>query len=209
MAAARAADFGRRAKSFWQARPHALQRALCGERGLALRLCIFYLPPKLTRPGRMVTFTCGACGESLKKNKVEQHYMKQCRSCEVVSCIDCGKDFPGDSYMQHTSCISEAQKYQGHLYKEKPGQNKGELKQQAWLDVVRAATSKASPRLQSALAQACFTFISYLLNSLPSISSKLSPMCQENRPSSSTLPATASDCTTRSCSMNCGRFLTP
>ena len=63
----------------------------------------------------MVTFICNACGESVKKNKVQQHYETKCPNCSVLSCIDCGKDFPGDSYAEHTSCISEAQKYQGKL----------------------------------------------------------------------------------------------
>lgn len=40
----------------------------------------------------MVFFTCNACGESLKKAQVDKHVMK-CRNCEVLSCIDCGKDF--------------------------------------------------------------------------------------------------------------------
>ena len=39
----------------------------------------------------MVYFTCNACGASLKKNQVEKHYMNQCRSCEVLTCIDCQK----------------------------------------------------------------------------------------------------------------------
>ena len=48
--------------------------------------------------------------------KVDQHCYK-CRECWILSCIDCGKQFEGDAYKQHTSCISEAQKYQGHLFK--------------------------------------------------------------------------------------------
>ena len=32
---------------------------------------------------------------------------------QVLSCIDCGKDFYGDEYKMHDSCISEAEKYQG------------------------------------------------------------------------------------------------
>ena len=47
--------------------------------------------------------------------------------------MDCGKDFHGDEYAAHTKCISEAQKYQGALYKESSG--KGEKKQQEWLEV--------------------------------------------------------------------------
>lgn len=39
----------------------------------------------------MVTFTCNACGSSLKKIKVEKH-LYQCKT-HSLSCIDCGKDF--------------------------------------------------------------------------------------------------------------------
>jgi cell growth-regulating nucleolar protein len=105
-------------------------------------------------PQLQVTFTCNACGDSVKKNKVISHYQTQCRNCTVLSCIDCGKDFAGDAYLEHNSCISEAQKYQGHLYREKPGQNKGEVKQQAWLDVVRQAAEAAGPRLKAAMSKA-------------------------------------------------------
>ena len=83
----------------------------------------------------MVSFTCDACGQTVRKNQVEKHYQNQCRSCSVLSCIDCGKDFPGDAYKSHTSCISEAEKYQGHLYKAKEGGNKGETKQKEWMKV--------------------------------------------------------------------------
>jgi cell growth-regulating nucleolar protein len=83
----------------------------------------------------MVNFICDACGQTIKKQKVEKHYQTECRNCSVLSCIDCGKDFPGDSYVSHTSCISEAEKYQGKLYKGKEKGNKGERKQQEWLEV--------------------------------------------------------------------------
>ena len=50
--------------------------------------------------------------------------------------MDCGKDFYGDEYAAHTSCISEAEKYQGALFTgEKGGKSKGERKQQEWLQV--------------------------------------------------------------------------
>lgn len=87
----------------------------------------------------MVTFMCDACGISVRKNQVEKHYMNQCRNCTVLSCIDCGKDFPGDAYKVHTSCISEAEKYQGNLYQEK--ENKGEAKQKAWVTKLQERTS--------------------------------------------------------------------
>ena len=87
----------------------------------------------------MVFFTCNACGSSLKKNQVEKHYQCECPRCEVLSCMDCGRDFYGDEYASHTKCISEAAKYQGSLFKgnEKAadGAGKGEKKQQEWLEV--------------------------------------------------------------------------
>lgn len=53
----------------------------------------------------MVTFTCNACGESVKKNKVEAHYTRQCPDCYILSCMDCGTDFHGDEYKQHISYV--------------------------------------------------------------------------------------------------------
>lgn len=85
---------------------------------------------------KMVSFICNACGQTVRKTQVEKHYQNDCRSCDVLSCIDCGKDFHGDEYVGHTSCITEAEKYQGKLYKPKDKQNKGEHKQQEWLKVI-------------------------------------------------------------------------
>lgn len=98
----------------------------------------------------MVSFTCNACGQSMRKNQVEKHYQTACRNCSVLSCIDCGKDFPGDTYADHTSCISEAEKYQGNLYQAK--ENKGEEKQRAWMKRV-AGASISDPRMSSLLSQ--------------------------------------------------------
>ncbi len=83
----------------------------------------------------MVFFTCNACGSSVKKNQVEKHWQNECPNCEILSCIDCGKDFHGDEYASHTKCVSEAEKYQGALYKDSGGNSKGERKQQEWLEV--------------------------------------------------------------------------
>ncbi len=84
----------------------------------------------------MVFFTCNACGQSIRKNRVEKHWQSECRNCEVLSCMDCGKDFHGEEYAGHTSCITEAEKYQGALFKgEKGGASKGEKKQQEWIHV--------------------------------------------------------------------------
>eukprot|EP01135_Chromosphaera_perkinsii_P002378 Nk52_evm32s222 gene=Nk52_evmTU32s222 len=68
----------------------------------------------------MVTFTCNGCGDSLKKAKVDGH-IQRC-STHSVDCIDCGVEFSLYDYHKHTSCISEAEKYQGALYQ---GKRKG------------------------------------------------------------------------------------
>lgn len=88
----------------------------------------------------MVSFICNVCGQTVRKAQVERHYQNDCRNCEVLSCIDCGRDFHGDEYTSHTSCITEAEKYQGKLYKPKDRQNKGEQKQQEWLKVIKRMT---------------------------------------------------------------------
>ena len=60
---------------------------------------------------KMVYFTCDACGEQLKKPSVEKHYTQKCRDCYKLTCIDCLKDFYGEEYQAHTSCMSEDQRY--------------------------------------------------------------------------------------------------
>ncbi|XP_038151586.1 cell growth-regulating nucleolar protein [Cyprinodon tularosa] len=100
----------------------------------------------------MVFFTCNACGESLKKAQVDKHVMK-CRGCQVLSCIDCGKDFWGEDYKNHNKCISEDQKYGGKGYEAKA--NKGDVKQQQWLQRINEAMSKpgVSAKLRDVLHQ--------------------------------------------------------
>jgi len=103
----------------------------------------------------MVVFNCNACGEALKKNQVEKHYQVQCRRCEVLSCVDCGKEFWGNDYEQHVKCISEEEKYSGKNFKPKPNANKGEQKQELWTQQVQAAVSKvsANAKLKNILQQ--------------------------------------------------------
>ncbi|XP_063715549.1 cell growth-regulating nucleolar protein-like isoform X2 [Symsagittifera roscoffensis] len=96
----------------------------------------------------MVMFVCNMCGESLKKNKVEEHYRFKCRNCETVSCMDCGKDFWGDDYVQHNKCISEQEKYQGT-----PTDYKGDNKQEQWVANVTTviASYSGNPKVRSLL----------------------------------------------------------
>lgn len=63
----------------------------------------------------MVFFSCDKCAETLKKNKVDAHAIR-C-GCDSVSCVDCSVSFWGDDYKQHTSCISEAERYEKTVYK--------------------------------------------------------------------------------------------
>jgi len=99
----------------------------------------------------MVTFTCNACGDSVKKDKVDTHYRSKCPACDMLSCIDCGKDFWGDSYKEHTSCISEAEKYQGHLYQPKENSNKGQVKQDDWIKALSTAAAQITdPKMLAA-----------------------------------------------------------
>jgi len=87
----------------------------------------------------MVFFTCNSCGTALKKNQVERH-MGSCG--QVVSCIDCLKDFRGQEFQAHTKCISEEEKYNGPDWKAPSSKNKGERKQLAWVETVNAALEK-------------------------------------------------------------------
>ncbi|XP_008289665.1 cell growth-regulating nucleolar protein [Stegastes partitus] len=100
----------------------------------------------------MVFFTCNACGESLKKAQVDKH-VNMCRGCQVLSCIDCGKDFWGNDYKNHNKCISEDQKYGGKGYEAKA--NKGDVKQQQWIQRINEAMNKpgVSAKLRDVLRQ--------------------------------------------------------
>ncbi|XP_041369146.1 cell growth-regulating nucleolar protein-like isoform X2 [Gigantopelta aegis] len=98
----------------------------------------------------MVYFNCGACGEALKKNQVEKH-CSVCRKCQVVSCVDCSTEFWGNDYQKHIKCISEAEKYSGKNYV--PKANKGEAKQEQWIQQVQCAIekSKCNPNVKRLL----------------------------------------------------------
>ncbi|XP_077543837.1 uncharacterized protein LOC144155968 isoform X4 [Haemaphysalis longicornis] len=96
----------------------------------------------------MVVFTCSACGESLKKKDVEKHYFTKCRDCNLLTCIDCNKDFWGDAYKEHIKCVTEAERYGGKDFKAPVF--KGEAKQQEWIDLLSNITSTrdVSPRVR-------------------------------------------------------------
>eukprot|EP00931_Biecheleriopsis_adriatica_P028439 TRINITY_DN16952_c0_g1_i1.p1 TRINITY_DN16952_c0_g1~~TRINITY_DN16952_c0_g1_i1.p1 ORF type:complete len:260 (+),score=71.39 TRINITY_DN16952_c0_g1_i1:54-782(+) len=101
----------------------------------------------------MVYFECQKCNETVKKPKLAKH-LQMCGSW-WVSCIDCNKVFGWDEWEAHTSCISEAQKYQGNLYNAKENQNKGQVKQDSWIENVGKAiadpASSISPQIKGLL----------------------------------------------------------
>ncbi|RHY33923.1 hypothetical protein DYB32_001302 [Aphanomyces invadans] len=89
----------------------------------------------------MVFFVCEGCNETLKKNKVDAH-ASRCRNCWAVTCVDCQVVFKGNDYAAHTTCISEAQKYEGALY-QAPKASKQAKKnpQERWMDLIQSSTA--------------------------------------------------------------------
>lgn len=65
----------------------------------------------------MVSFSCEVCNDTVQKKKLDQH--KQRCYGAYYTCIDCSVTFQGNDYAKHTSCISEAEKYEKGLYKGK------------------------------------------------------------------------------------------
>ncbi|RSH88074.1 uncharacterized protein EHS24_000601 [Apiotrichum porosum] len=81
----------------------------------------------------MVSFQCDGCADTVKKPALDKHRQ---RCWASFSCIDCSTTFHNQDYKSHTSCISEAEKYQGALYK---GPRKGQQNQST------PASSNATP----------------------------------------------------------------
>ncbi|CAB5358611.1 unnamed protein product [Rhizophagus irregularis] len=63
----------------------------------------------------MVSFSCDSCADIVRKPKTQQH-LSRCPNAQFT-CIDCNTTFHGNNFIRHTSCISEAEKYQKSLYK--------------------------------------------------------------------------------------------
>eukprot|EP00770_Monocercomonoides_exilis_P014976 MONOS_14922.1-p1 / transcript=MONOS_14922.1 / gene=MONOS_14922 / organism=Monocercomonoides_exilis_PA203 / gene_product=unspecified product / transcript_product=unspecified product / location=Mono_scaffold01105:13306-13994(-) / protein_length=203 / sequence_SO=supercontig / SO=protein_coding / is_pseudo=false len=101
----------------------------------------------------MVSFTCDKCNETLKKQKVSQHIsFGPCRGASVT-CIDCMKTFQGRTFEGHTSCLSEAQRYQGKLYRgEKPTKSQQQFKSPAVPQKSTSSSISATETSQSSLA---------------------------------------------------------
>lgn len=94
----------------------------------------------------MVVFTCDGCGETLKKSQVDAHVYRCRNGCESVSCVDCSVSFYGDDYKLHTSCISEAERYEKTVYK---GRAKKKNPQEAWMESIGDAVTIAPPEIRS------------------------------------------------------------
>ncbi|KAF1998078.1 hypothetical protein P154DRAFT_496054 [Amniculicola lignicola CBS 123094] len=93
----------------------------------------------------MVSFSCENCGDVLTKKKLDSH-RGQCYGASFT-CLDCMVHFEGAGYRSHTSCITEDQKYQGKLYKDKkaprPQHHKKDSAQQ---DSLQASSQAIVPR---------------------------------------------------------------
>ncbi|KAK9390586.1 hypothetical protein V1515DRAFT_590849 [Lipomyces mesembrius] len=63
----------------------------------------------------MVSFSCEVCNDTIVKKKLMQH--RSTCSGAHFTCLDCQTTFQGLDFQKHTSCISEAEKYQKGLYK--------------------------------------------------------------------------------------------
>lgn len=85
----------------------------------------------------MVSFSCEVCNDTVVKKKLQQHQ----RSCSgaYFTCIDCSTTFYGNDHQKHTSCISEAEKYEKSLYKGKKGKNQQQQKQEPRKQIVEKA----------------------------------------------------------------------
>ena len=105
----------------------------------------------------MVTFVCGRCNESLKKQKVNDHWHR-CHN-DYVSCIDCSVDFYGDEFDKHVKCVSEREKYGGANFDKAKGLDKGDRKQSDWTDKVQELMEGAESNNMSALGKRTLEFI--------------------------------------------------
>ncbi|GMI29388.1 hypothetical protein TrRE_jg932 [Triparma retinervis] len=109
----------------------------------------------------MVFFVCEGCNESIKKPQVDKHAAR-CSSCYAVTCVDCNVTFHGDDYRAHTSCISEAERYERTVYrgvrKGEKGKGGKQTPQEAWNAIVEEARERkaeADGSIRDYLCQLC------------------------------------------------------
>ena len=84
----------------------------------------------------MVFFVCEACNETLKRNQVEKH---RCHS--GYTCVDCSRTFYGDEFKAHITCVTEAEKYEGSLFKKKESKKSP---QETWMEAVTTAVENSA-----------------------------------------------------------------
>ncbi|CAD1807901.1 LYAR-type C2HC zinc finger family protein [Candida parapsilosis] len=87
----------------------------------------------------MVSFSCEVCNDTVVKKKLGQH-QQRCRGA-YFTCIDCSTTFHNNDHDKHTSCISEAEKYEKSLYKGKKKQPVTQKEQPK----PKSVTEKSSP----------------------------------------------------------------
>lgn len=67
----------------------------------------------------MVSFTCNCCQDVVKKPKVVGHASSCGGNQASFTCVDCMQVFDIYTIKDHTSCVSEVQKYQGQWLQKK------------------------------------------------------------------------------------------
>lgn len=92
----------------------------------------------------MVSFSCEVCNDTVIKKKLDQH-QQRCYGA-YFTCIDCSTTFSGNDHRAHTSCISEAEKYEKALYKGPQKKQKGKASSlpNAVQEPVKSAPSEKS-----------------------------------------------------------------
>ncbi|CAB3364073.1 Hypothetical predicted protein [Cloeon dipterum] len=109
----------------------------------------------------MVYFICNNCGDSLKKNQVDQHFYKpRCKGCSV-SCMDCHRDFDSKSYAQHNQCITEQEKYSGGNFTQKTATANKLAKRDEWCTLINDVANNRGPG-RSKMVQDMLNFIAGL-----------------------------------------------
>ena len=94
----------------------------------------------------MVFFVCEGCNETLKKNQVAKHVARGGKCSRAFSCVDCSATFTSVNYSNHTSCISEAEKYEKTVYRGKPAKQNP---QDAWMQLIMEAAASSGTAPQS------------------------------------------------------------
>lgn len=71
----------------------------------------------------MVSFTCQSCQDVIKKPKVIGHSQSCGGPSSTFTCVDCMNVFTLQTIREHTSCVTEVEKYQGKWLQAKSNKN--------------------------------------------------------------------------------------